>query len=55
MPLEYSAPIRDLRFVLENLCDLEELSSHDGFEDANSEMVATMVLSDKCELVSVWK
>ena len=43
MSLEYSAPIRDLRFVLENLCDLEELSSHDGFEDANSEMVATIL------------
>ena len=43
MSLEYSAPVRDLHFVLENLCDLEELSARKGFEDATTDTVLTIL------------
>ncbi len=36
---EYSAPIKDMRFVLDNIADLAALSKLDGFEHAESDVV----------------
>ena len=38
---EYTAPLRDVRFALENLVDLESLSKLPGFAHATVPIVAT--------------
>jgi acyl-CoA dehydrogenase len=43
MATDYSAPVRDLRFILENLCDLAELATRPGFEEATPDMVAAVL------------
>ncbi|MEE4662119.1 MAG: acyl-CoA dehydrogenase C-terminal domain-containing protein [Halieaceae bacterium] len=51
--LEYKAPQRDIRFVMNELLDSEGLYSKLGFEDANEEMLNTIVgeASKFCEEV----
>ncbi len=36
---EYSAPLKDMRFVLDNIADLSSLSKLDGYEHAESDVV----------------
>ncbi|MZR31940.1 acyl-CoA dehydrogenase [Sneathiella litorea] len=36
---EYSAPLKDMRFVLDNIADLASLSKLDGYEHAESDVV----------------
>jgi len=43
MATEYRAPVRELRFVLEALCDLDELATRPGFEEATPDMVAAVL------------
>ncbi len=43
MATDYIAPVRDSRFVLEALCDLDELATRPGFEEATPDMVAAVL------------
>ncbi len=43
MASDYHAPVADLRFCLESLCDLEELASRPGYEEATPDMVAAVL------------
>ena len=43
MASDYRAPVADLRFCLEHLCDLEELATRPGFEEATPDMVAAVL------------
>lgn len=39
----YAAPIRDMRFVMEELCGLEEIASLPGLEEATPDLVAAVL------------
>ena len=41
--MSYTAPIADMMFVLEDLCDLEGISRLPGLEDASPDMVAAIL------------
>jgi len=43
MATDYIAPVRDSRFVLEALCDLDELATRPGFEEATPDMIAAVL------------
>ena len=43
---DYSAPLDDIRFVLDHIAELGELTSYDGFEHAEPEMVHGVL--DEC-------
>ena len=40
---DYTAPVRDIRFVLEHLAGLPELASYDAFSHADPDMVASLL------------
>ena len=37
--MTYAAPVQDMRFVLHNLCNLDEISKLPALEDATSDMI----------------
>ena len=39
---EYSAPLKDMQFVLQNLVDLKEISSLPGYEDASEDLAGAI-------------
>ncbi|WP_137922225.1 acyl-CoA dehydrogenase [Hydrogenophaga sp. 2FB] len=39
---EYSAPLKDMQFVLQNLVDMKEISSLPGFEDASEDLAGAI-------------
>jgi alkylation response protein AidB-like acyl-CoA dehydrogenase len=43
MAADYTAPVADLRFCLEHLCNLEELATRPGFEEATPDMIAAVL------------
>ena len=41
--MTYSAPIEDMIFVLEELCDLKDIAKLPGLEEATPDMVAAIL------------
>ena len=40
---DYNAPIKDMKFVLEELCDLDNLNSFPAFSEVNEELVGQIL------------
>jgi len=41
---DYNAPVQDMRFVLENLCDMEGLRAFPAFEEASADLVEQILV-----------
>ena len=41
--MAYKAPVEEMMFVLENLCDLQELAKLPGFEEVQPDMVSAVL------------
>ena len=41
--MAYKAPVEEMMFVLENLCDLQELAKLPGFEEAQPDMISAVL------------